>query len=145
MWHREVAIIIMNNQERIMLMKNDSDLWTTATGIVESGEGPIFSAVRVVNKIFTIKVSNSDLKLLTVIKSQEENDHSFKYYYLLKGDYKLSEIEVKNGNDTKIRSMSFDDIMEKFAKGDKVFDIFLNNDLVEIINSYKKRMIEKYD
>ena len=41
--------------------------------------------------------------------------------------------------------MSFDDIMEKFASGDEVFDTFLNNDFVEIINAYKKRMIEKYD
>ena len=83
MWHREVAIILMNNQERILMMKNDSDLWTTPTGVVESGEGPIFSAVRVASKKFEMKVSNSDLKLLLVTKSQDECDHSYKYYYLL--------------------------------------------------------------
>ena len=144
MWHRDVAIILMNNQERIMMMKNDSDLWTTPTGVVESGEGPIFTAVRVANKKFELKVENSDLKLLIVTKSKEESDHSFKYYYLLKGDYKLGEMEelIK---DTKIRFMSFDDIMEKFASDDEVFESFLNNDFVEIINAYKKRIIEKYD
>ena len=116
-----------------------------SSNLVESGEGPIFSAVKVANKSFEMKVSNSDLKLLLVTKSQDECDHNYKYYYLLKGDYKLSELESKIGNGTKIRFMSFDDIMEKFASDDKVFESFLNNDFVEIINAYKKRIIEKYD
>ena len=144
-WYREVAIIIMSNTERLLLLKEtspkESNLWTIKTNYVEAGEGPIFAAIRVVNKEFKIKVSNADLKLLKVIK--DANTNSFKYYYLLKGDYKLSDFE--NDESIKARFMSFDDIMEKIEMEEPVFEKFLERDFVELINAYKKRLIENYD
>ena len=127
-WHREVAIIVMNTQERVLVQKeNSSNLWTVTTGVVESEEGPIFSAVRAINKQFVMKATNSDLKLLKVIKNQDDINNHFTYYYLLKGDYKLTNLELKI------------DLQEDF------FENSLKNAFVEILNAYKKRLIENYD
>ena len=118
-WYREAVIIVVNNSERILLLKQisqkESNLWSVKGDIVEAGEGPIFAAIRVVNREFKIKVSNADLKLLKVIKDADTN--SFKYYYLLKGDYKLSDFE--NDESIKARFMSFDDIMEKIEMANR--------------------------
>lgn len=145
-WHREVAIIVMNTQERVLVQKeNSSDLWTVTTGVVESEEGPIFSAVRAINKKFVMKATNSDLKLLKVIKNQDDLNNHFTYYYLLKGDYKLNNIELKKEDSAKLRFLSFDDIMEKIDLQEDFFENSLKNAFVEILNAYKKRLIENYD
>ena len=74
---------------------------------------------------------------------KDANTNSFKYYYLLKGDYKLSDFE--NDESIKARFMSFDDITEKIELEEPVFEKFLERDFVELINAYKKRLIENYD
>ena len=54
-WYREVAIIIMSNTERLLLLKEtspkESNLWTIKTNYGEAGEGPIFAAIRVAKKV----------------------------------------------------------------------------------------------
>ena len=145
-WHREVAIIVMNTQERVLVQKeNSSNLWTVTTGVVESEEGPIFSAVRAINKQFVMKATNSDLKLLKVIKNQDDTNNHFTYYYLLKGDYKLTNLKLKKEDSAKLRFLSFDDIMEKIDLQEDFFENNLKNDFVELLNAYKKRLIENYD
>ena len=67
------------------------------------------------------------------------------YYYLLKGDYKLTNLELKKEDSAKLRFLSFDDIMEKIDLQEDFFENNLKNDFVELLNAYKKRLIENYD
>ena len=93
LWHREIAVWIMNEKGEVLLQKRSpnkkqgANNWSTScAGHIDIGEEPIKSAIREIREELGIPVKEDDLKHLFTAKNKRVLTNSFNnifcYLYL---------------------------------------------------------------
>ena len=104
LWHREIAVWIMNEKGEVLLQKRSpnkkqgANNWSTScAGHIDIGEEPIKSAIREIREELGIPVKEDDLKHLFTAKNKRVLTNSFNnifcYLYFLKVNTSIEEFE----------------------------------------------------
>ena len=132
LWHREVAIWIMNEKREMLLQKraatkkSNPNKWGITAGHVEVGEEPLEVAKRETFEEIGLKLEDHDLEFLFIEKTERNCNNHFKYMYYAKTDKKISEFVIQKEELSELKYISlkeFKDIIERqddeyvFSKG----------------------------
>lgn len=146
LFYREVIGIIVNDRNEILLQKRASskkeyaNMWELCYGHVSSGEQPQSAMIRELKEENGINVSEEELVLLGIEKTEEYNKESlryhnvFSYVYLIKTRKKITDYVFQKEEVSEGKYISIKELRELFLKKDKN---------LAFINS--KKFIERLD
>lgn len=120
LWHREIAVWIMNEKGEILLQKRSpnkkqgANNWSTScAGHVDIGEEPIKAAIREIREELGIPVKEDDLKHLFTAKNKRVLTNSFNnifcYLYFLKVNTPIEEFTIDTEEVSKIKYIPFEE------------------------------------
>ena len=119
-WHREIAVWIMNEKGEILLQKRSpnkkqgANNWSTScAGHVDIGEEPIKAAIREIREELGIPVKEDDLKHLFTAKNKRVLTNSFNnifcYLYFLKVNTPIEEFTIDTEEVSEIKYIPFEE------------------------------------
>ena len=120
LWHREIAVWIMNEKGEVLLQKRSpnkkqgANNWSTScAGHIDIGEGPIKSAIREIREELGIPVKEDDLKHLFTAKNKRVLTNSFNnifcYLYFLKVNTPIEEFTIDTEEVSEIKYIPFEE------------------------------------
>lgn len=120
LWHREIAVWIMNEKGEVLLQKRSpnkkqgANNWSTScAGHIDIGEEPIKSAIREIREELGIPVKEDDLKHLFTAKNKRVLTNSFNnifcYLYFLKVNTPIEEFTIDTEEVSKIKYIPFEE------------------------------------
>lgn len=120
LWHREIAVWIMNEKGEILLQKRSpnkkqgANNWSTScAGHVDIGEEPIKAAIREIREELGIPVKEDDLKHLFTAKNKRVLTNSFNnifcYLYFLKVNTPIEEFTIDTEEVSEIKYIPFEE------------------------------------
>lgn len=141
LWHKEVAIWVINENNEILLQKRAStkkqapNMWSICAGHIDSGEDIEVSALRELKE--EIGMETKKLGECLVIKEEEyfserNINRIFTYHYFCKTNMKIDEFKIQEEELSELKYISFEEfkkiIDEKtpnytFSDDPYVFDI----------------------
>ena len=126
LWHREIAVWIMNEKGEVLLQKRSpnkkqgANNWSTScAGHIDIGEEPKKSAIREIREELGIPVKEDDLKHLFTAKNKRVLTNSFNnifcYLYFLKVNTPIEEFTIDTEEVSEIKYIPFEEF-EQFGK-----------------------------
>ncbi len=120
LWHREIAVWIMNEKGEVLLQKRSpnkkqgANNWSTScAGHIDIGEEPIKSAIREIREELGIPVKEDDLKHLFTAKNKRVLTNSFNnifcYLYFLKVNTPIEEFTIDTEEVSEIKYIPFEE------------------------------------
>ncbi len=120
LWHREIAVWIMNEKGEVLLQKRSpnkkqgANNWSTScAGHIDIGEEPIKSAIREIREELGIPVKEDDLKHLFTAKNKRVLTNSFNnifcYLYFLKVNTSIEEFTIDTEEVSEIKYIPFEE------------------------------------
>ena len=120
LWHREIAVWIMNEKGEILLQKRSpnkkqgANNWSTScAGHVDIGEEPIKAAIREIREELGIPVKEDNLKHLFTAKNKRVLTNSFNnifcYLYFLKVNTPIEEFTIDTEEVSEIKYIPFEE------------------------------------
>lgn len=152
LWHREVAILILNEKNEFLIQKRAStkklapNMWSLTAGHIESGETIEKAVLRETEEELGIKNLNiKNFKFICVEKCNSTsgniiNNH-FKYIYLLKVNFKINDYIIQKSELSEVKYISFEMLEEIYNNKEKYCNeytkIFFKKYFNKIINTLK--------
>lgn len=120
LWHREIAVWIMNEKGEVLLQKRSptkkqgANNWSTScAGHIDIGEEPKKSAIREIREELGIPVKEDDLKHLFTAKNKRVLTNSFNnifcYLYFLKVNTPIEEFTIDTEEVSEIKYIPFEE------------------------------------
>lgn len=117
-WHREVAVWIMNEKGEILLQKRAStkkqepNKWAICAGHVDAGEAVESAIIREMEEELGIKVSIDELEFLNIYKKQDNlpnniKNYNFQYMYFIKTNWKIEDYTIRLEELSEIKYIPF--------------------------------------
>ena len=113
LWHREIAVWIMNEKGEILLQKRAAtkkqhpNEWATTAGHIDIGENPLQAAIREIFEEIGLKLKEENLEFLFLEKINASNNNHFKYIYYAKTNKKISEFAIQEDELSELKYISF--------------------------------------
>jgi len=128
-WHREVAIWIMNEQDEMLLQKraptkrNKPNMWSVCAGHVVSGESTENTAIRELEEELSFKTTVDNLELMWIEKRAEilpkEVNRFFQYIYFVKTNLKIEDYKIQLEELSDLKYVTFENF-EKLTEDPEV-------------------------
>lgn len=146
-YHREVAVWIMNKKGEILLQKRAAtkkqhpNKWALCAGHVDSGETVEQAIVREMEEEIGMKVTIDDLEFLCIYNEPAEMPESniknfnFKYMYFLKTDWKIEDYKIRLEELSEVRYIPFEEFERMIKNKDE--------NVTFSSRSYMRDMMEK--
>lgn len=120
LWHREIAVWIMNEKGEILLQKRSpnkkqgANNWSTScAGHIDIGEEPIKAAIREIREELGISVKEDDLKHLFTAKNKRVLTNSYNnifcYLYFLKVNTPIEDFTIDTEEVSEIKYIPFEE------------------------------------
>lgn len=104
-WHREVAVWIMNEKGEVLLQKRAStkqqspNKWSICAGHIDAGETVENAIIREMEEELGIKVRISELEFINIYKEKKKfhnntKNYNFDYMYFYKTNYKIEDYKI---------------------------------------------------
>lgn len=130
LWHREVAVIIVNKEGKMLLekraptKKQSPNKWALCAGHIEAGDIPENAIVREMKEEIGVDVSIDELEFIKpAIRDIKFNDNlynrAFQYTYFWITDKKESEFTVQQEELTEVKFFEIQEIKNKIKSKDK--------------------------
>lgn len=129
LWHREVTVIIMNQDRKILLQKRAAkkvapNMWSLTAGHVTCGESEKQAALRETEEELEIQnLKLDDFELIGIEKTMRNRDehinNKFDNLYLLKTNLKEDEFVLQESEVAQVKYFSLDEIREICQNKDK--------------------------
>lgn len=151
-WHREVAVWIMNEKGEILLQKRaatkkqEPNMWATCAGHIDAGEEVESAIVREIEEEIGIKVSIDELELLNVYKKQNDlpkdnmKNYNFQYTYFLKTNCKIEDYKIQLKELSEIKYISFKEFEEMVKNKDENVTFVKQAYMPELIEMLRKKL-----
>lgn len=103
-------------QKRSKDKKNNPNFWDiSGAGHIKAGEDVINGAIRELKEELGVYAKEEDLKLISIIKSEDEpNNCEFAYVYLLESDNKVEDYVFEDKEVSEVKYVYYEDL-EKFV------------------------------
>lgn len=151
-WHREVAVWIMNEKGEILLQKRaankrqEPNKWAICAGHVEAGESVEDSMIREIEEELGIKVNMNQLEFLKIYKKQNDipNDniknYNFQYMYFLKTNWNIEDYKIQLEELSEIKYVPFTEFEDIVKNKDKNVTFTKQSYMLEMIEMLRKRL-----
>lgn len=148
LWHREVSIWIMNQNEEVLLQKRSpnkkqgANKWSVCAGHVDIGEEPIATAVREINEELGIVVEKSELKEMFVEKIVNKLPNSynnvFSYKYFLKTNVSIEDYKIDKNEVSEIKYISLEELEQLMKDKPVDYPFVAKSDMIQILKKLKE-------
>ena len=153
LWHREVAVIILNKEGKMLLekraptKKQSPNKWALCAGHIEAGDIPENAIVREMKEEIGVKVSIDELDFLKVAKrdikfNNEQYNRAFQYTYYWLTDKKESDFTVQIEELTEVKFFDLKDIKNAVKDKDRNY-AFANEEYIDEILNLAEEKIKK--
>lgn len=101
LWHREVAVWVINEKGELLLQKRSAskkqapNKWGICAGHIDTGETPENAIVREIEEEIGLQVSINELKEIYISKKSGKHNNRFQYTYVLKTNKKIEEYKIQ--------------------------------------------------
>ncbi|MDR0978934.1 MAG: NUDIX domain-containing protein [Lachnospiraceae bacterium] len=124
LWHKAVAVFIINSKEQVLLQKRSPNkkawpnMWDiSAGGHVTAGEFGINSVIREIKEEIGIDVNKIDITFIGAVTSSDmqgkmKNNH-FNEYYIIKKDIDETKCVLQKEEVSEVKWINKDEIIEK--------------------------------
>ncbi len=129
LWHREVTIIIINQEKQILLQKRAAkkvapNMWSLTAGHVDCGESAKEAALRETEEELGIQnLKLEDFELIDIVKTMrnrgEHINNKFDNIFLLKTNLKEDEFVLQESEVAQVKYFSIDEMREICQNKDK--------------------------
>lgn len=150
-WHREVAVWIMNEKGEILLQKRaatkkqEPNKWALCAGHIDAGESVESAIIREIEEELGIKVSIDELEFLKIYKKQSDlpnniKNYNFSYNYFLKTNWKIEDYKIRLEELSEIKYIPFAEL-ENIVKNKNENVTFAKQEYMPDMISILKRRI----
>lgn len=150
LWHREVAVIIVNKEGKMLLekraptKKQSPNKWALCAGHIEAGDIPENAIVREMKEEIGVDVSIDKLEFIKpAVRNIKFNDNlynrAFQYTYFWITDKKESEFTVQLEELTEVRYFDIEEVKNRVINKDKNFAFSDEEYITDIINIVEKK------
>ncbi len=150
-WHREVAVIIVNEEGKMLLekraptKKQSPNKWALCAGHIEAGDIPENAIVREMKEEIGVDVSIDKLEFIkAAMRNIKFNDdlynRAFQYTYFWKTDKKESEFVVQEEELTEVKFFEIQEIKDKVKLKDENIAFADEEYINEIINIVEEKI-----
>lgn len=150
LWHREVAVIIVNKEGKILLekraptKKQSPNKWALCAGHIEAGDIPENAIVREMKEEIGVDISIDELEFIKpAVRNIKFNDNlynrAFQYTYFWITDKKESEFTVQQEELTEVRYFDIEEVKNRVINKDKNFAFSDEEYITDIINIVEKK------
>lgn len=150
LWHREVAVIIVNKEGKMLLekraptKKQSPNKWAFCAGHIEAGDIPENAIVREMKEEIGVDVSIDKLEFIKpAVRNIKFNDNlynrAFQYTYFWITDKKESEFTVQLEELTEVRYFDIEEVKNRVINKDKNFAFSDEEYITDIINIVEKK------
>ncbi len=151
LWHREVAVIIINEEGKILLekrspnKKQSPNKWALCAGHIEAGDVPEKAIVREMEEEIGARISIDDLEFIKVARrdvrfSDVQYNRTFQYTYLWRTDKKESDFKVQIEELTEVKYFDINEVKEALVNKDKNFTFAQEEYINEILNIVQNKI-----
>ena len=151
-WHREVAVWIMNEKGEILLQKRaankrqEPNKWAICAGHIEAGESIEDSIIREMEEELGIKVNINQLEFLKIYKKQNDipnnniKNYNFQYMYFLKPNWNIEDYKIQLEELSEIKYVPFTEFEDIVKNKDKDVTFTKQSYMLEMIEMLRKRL-----
>lgn len=150
-WHREVALWIMNEQGNILLQKRAADKklhpnkWGICAGHVDAGETVDEAMIRELEEELGLRVSLDELDFMFISKEQSEfpsgrKNYVFYYAYFLRTDLEISDYKIQTAELSEVKYIPFEELRRIIETRDPNFTFSSLDDAHRTLAELQKRL-----
>lgn len=123
LYHREVACWIINEKNEILLQrrspnkKQQPNMLAVTAGHVDLNETPIQSVIREITEEIGIdNIKEDDLVYLDTFKAENNNNHHYKYVYLLRTNKRIEDMKMQESEVSELLYVSIKELKSMLTK-----------------------------
>ena len=141
LWHREIAVWVMNKNKEILLQrrshkkKNGANKLSIVAGHVEKDEKEIIAAIRELSEEVGLNYEENQLIFLGVYKLEQDKNKCFSYTYLVITDKNINEMIMQEDEVSELKYITLKELEKKIEIQDE--------ELPLVKRSYIKELVEK--
>lgn len=151
-WHREVAVWIMNEKGEILLQKRaatkkqEPNKWAICAGHIDAGESVESAIIREIEEELGIKVKIEELEFLNTYKKQNDipsnniKNYNFQYMYFLKTNCKIEDYKIQQEELSQIKYIPFKEFEYIVKSKDKNVTFTKQPYMPEMIEILRRRL-----
>jgi len=138
LWHREVAIWVLNEKGEVLLQKRSSlkkyapNKYSVCAGHIDSNEEIEVAALRELFEEVGLKVEKEELIPIGVFKLEGVNNNHYKYTYLVKTDYKITEYVLQKEEVAEVKYITISELERMMDNKDESLT-FSSKDYARIV------------
>jgi isopentenyldiphosphate isomerase len=146
LWHREVAVWVMNEKNELLLQRRSSkkkqgaNKFSITAGHVEVNEQEILAAIREAKEEIGLDFSQNELKLIDIYRNERENNMCFSYTYFVKTNKKIEDMTMQEDEVSELKFISIEDLEDKIRNQDEEIP-FVKKPYIKLIIEWIKVQI----
>lgn len=152
LWHREVAIWIMNENGEILIQrraatkKQEPNKWGLCAGHIDAGEDIETSMIRELEEEIGLKVDIKDLELISIEKKPNVHDtvknYNFQYNYFIRTNKRIEDYKIQLEELSELKYISISTLEEIVKTKDTEYTFSNQPYIPKIIEVLKKNRME---
>ena len=150
LWHREVAIIIMNENNELLIQKRSANKkqapnkWCMTSGHIDAGENPLEVVKRETLEELGFELKNEDIEFLFITKKQKkfsdtQYNNNFQYIYYTKTNKKISEYIIQEEELSELKYIPISEFENVVRFGNENYTFSKANYLIDLIEILKSK------
>jgi len=149
LWHREVAVWLVNKKGEILLQKRaaskkqGANKWAICAGHVDTGEDEMVAAKRELFEEVGLKADGLEFLFVTKVEDDGESEahnNMFMYMYFLKTDAGIGDYRIQREELSELRYVDMKELERIVAEGDWGVTFARRKYMPKIIEELKKRI-----
>lgn len=152
LFHREVAVIIINENNEVLLekrapsKKQSSNKWVLCAGHIEAGDKPENAIIREIKEEIGLDLQIKDLEFLKICKrcrkfNCNQYNNAYMYVYMYKTKRKLSEYIIQKEEVSEVKYFDLIELEKQIKNGNEEFAFTKEEYIIEIINIVKNKIV----
>ncbi len=149
-WHREVAVWIMNEKGEVLLQKRAAskkqypNKWAICAGHIDAGESHEAAIIREMNEEIGMTLAIDDLEFLGVYKVEEQTENIinnyFNYTYFLKTNWKIEDYTICLEELSEVKYIPLVELEKSVRLGNDEMTFTKKSYMPKIIEELRKRL-----
>ena len=126
LWHREVAVWVMNEQNEVLLQKRSANKkqypnkYAVCAGHIDVGEKPELAAIRELEEETGLKINIEDLIAIDVFRNKQVENNHFKYTYLVFTNKKIQEMTMQTEEVSELKYITLEELEDMIINEDEM-------------------------
>ncbi len=116
LWHRQVAIWVMNDKNEVLLQrrspqkKQHPNKYSVCAGHIDANEEVIVAALRELREEIGLSETVDNIEFIDMYINEEEENNNFKYTYLIRTNKKIDEFKMQDEEVSELKYVTLDEL-----------------------------------